>query len=72
VAREMSASEKIRITLIKRNMSIKELAKKIDTTPQKLSNKLSRDSFTFSEMSTIAEALNCELQLIMNDTGGKI
>jgi lambda repressor-like predicted transcriptional regulator len=72
VACKMSASEKIRIALVKRDVSIKELAKKINTTPQNLSNKLSRDSFTVKEMMTIADALNCELQLIMKDTGEKI
>lgn len=68
----MSASEKIRIALVKRNMSIKELAKKINVTPQNLSNKLSRDSFTVKEMTNISVVLNCELQLIMKDTGEKI
>ena len=43
-------SEKIRILLVKRKMTISELTDKIETTPQNLSNKLSRDNFTEKEM----------------------
>ena len=39
-------SEKIRILLIKRRMTMSELADKMETTPQNLSNKLNRDNFT--------------------------
>ena len=50
-------SEKIRILLIKRKMTMSELADKMETTPQNLSNKLSRDNFTEKEMKTMSGAL---------------
>ena len=56
-------SEKIRILLIKRRMTISELADKIETTPQSLSNKLSRDNFTEKEMEAMSEALGCCLNI---------
>ena len=59
-------SDKIRILLIKRKVTLSELADKIDTTPQNLSNKLSRDNFTEREMSMIADALGCKLKIIFN------
>lgn len=54
-------SEKIRILLIKRKMTMSELADKMETTPQNLSNKLSRDNFTEKEMKTMSGALGASL-----------
>ena len=67
-------SEKIRILLIKRKMTMSELAYKIETTPQNLSNKLSRDNFNEKEMTAIAQALGCKLDVSfeMNESGEKI
>lgn len=67
-------SEKIRILLIKRKMTMSELADKIETTPQNLSNKLSRDNFTEKEMKAISIALGCtvEISFILDETGEKI
>lgn len=56
-------SEKIRMLLIKRKMTMSELADKIETTPQNLSNKLSRDNFTEKEMQAISDALGCKLSI---------
>ena len=56
-------SDKIRILLIKRKMTMSELADKIDTTPQNLSNKLSRDNFNQKEMYAISKALGCKLDI---------
>ena len=67
-------SEKIRILLIKRKMTMSELADKIETTPQNLSNKLSRDNFNEKEMTAIAQALGCKLDVSfeMNESGEQI
>lgn len=67
-------SEKIRILLIKRKMTMSELADKIETTPQNLSNKLSRDNFTEKEMKTMSNALGCELCITftLDETGEQI
>ena len=59
-------SEKIRILLIKRKMTMSELADKIETTPQNLSNKLNRDNFTEKEMQLISKALACKLDILFS------
>ena len=67
-------SEKIRILLIKRKMTMSELADKMETTPQNLSNKLSRDNFTEKEMKTMSGALGCKLDISfsMDETGEQL
>lgn len=42
----MGMAKKIRTILLERDMTIKELAKKIGTNGNNLSNKLSRDNFS--------------------------
>ena len=71
----MGMSEKIRILLIKRgNLSQTELAKKLNTSPQNLNDKLKRDNFTERELQAIASALDCTFTatFTMNDTGETI
>lgn len=55
-------------------MTMSELANKIETTPQNLSNKLSRDNFTEKEMKAISGALGCKLDITftMDETGEEI
>ena len=65
----MSASKKIKQILIERNMSVKELADKLEMTPQNLSNKFFRDTFSYKEYEKIANILNCEVKTVMRDTG---
>lgn len=67
-------SEKIRILLIKRKMTMSELADKIEVTPQNLSNKLSRDNFSEKEMQEISKALGCNLNISfkMEESGEEI
>lgn len=64
-------SEKIRILLIKRKMTMSELADRMETTSQNLSNKLSRDNFTEKEMKIMSAALGCKLDITftMDETG---
>ena len=64
-------SEKIRILLIKRKMTMSELADRMETTSQNLSNKLSRDNFTEKEMKMMSAALGCKLDITftMDETG---
>lgn len=70
----MSMSEKIRIALLKRKMSITELSCSIGTSQSNLSNKLKRDNFSEKELIQIADILNCDFKgtLIMRDTGEEI
>lgn len=55
-------SEKIRILLKRKKMTITELASLIETTNQNLSNKLTRDNFSEKELQQIAEALGCRFE----------
>lgn len=70
----MSMSEKIRIALIKRKMSVTELAVAMGTSQSNLSNKLKRDNFSEKELNQIAEVLNCNFKgiFVLKDTGEEI
>lgn len=70
----MGMSEKIKIVLLKRKMTLKDLADIVGGSPQNLSGKLSRDNFSEKELTDIAEALNCdyEANFILRDTGEKV
>lgn len=67
----LSMSEKIKIMLKRRNMTLSELAEKLGQSRQNLSNKMSRDNFTEKELEAIANALNCTYfaTFTMNDSG---
>ena len=67
----MGMAIKIRIILLERNMTIKDLAEKIGTTGNNLSNKLARDNLSEKELHIIADALNCDYDGIFTfkDTG---
>lgn len=67
-------AKKIRTILLERVMTIKELAKKIGTNENNLSNKLSRDNFSENELKDIAEALDCDYDGIftLRDSGKMI
>ena len=59
----MLPSEIIRKTLEDKDITQQDLAEKIHTTKQNLSNKLSRDNFSTLELVEIADALKMQLQL---------
>lgn len=70
----MGMALKIKIILLERNMSIKELAEKLGTTGNNLSNKLARDNLSEKDLHAIAEALNCDYDGVFTfrDSGKKI
>lgn len=55
-------------------MTMSELADKMETTPQNLSNKLNRDNFTEKEMKTMSAALGCKLYITftIDETGEQL
>ena len=67
----MGMAIKIRMLLLEKKMTIKELAEKMGTNGNNLSNKLSRDNFSEKELLEIAKALNCEYKatFLTKDTG---
>ena len=64
----MAAAKIIKQLLIEREISVKELAEKLDINAQSMSNKLYRDSFSFDEVVKIADILNCDVKIITRDT----
>ena len=70
----LTMSEKIKVVLKRRGMTMGELAEKTGQTRQNLSNKMTRDNFPEKELRQIAEALDCELEsyLVMKDTGKRV
>lgn len=70
----MAMAKKVRTVLLERDMTIKELAEKIGTNGNNLSNKLARDNFSEKELREIAEALYCDYDGIftLRDSGKTI
>ena len=69
----MGSTIKIKMLLAAREMSIKDLAEKIEpkTSAQNLSQKLKRDNFSENDLHAIAKVCNAtfETSFILNDTG---
>lgn len=65
----MAASRIIKQIMIERDVSVKDLAKKLGILPQSMSNKLYRDNFSFDEVVAIANILECDVNIITRDTG---
>lgn len=70
----MAMAEKVRILLVKRKITVTDLAKRLGMSQSNLSNKLSRDNFNEKELQEIAEALNCDLNIgfTLRDTGEQV
>ena len=68
----MSMSKKIRQLLIEKDTSITKLAELLETKPQNITNKLTRDNFTEKDLKDIAKVLNCkyEAKFIIEDENG--
>lgn len=56
----MTTSNMIRTLCEKQNISLAELCRRIDQTPQNFNKKLKRGTVSFEEMMAIAEALGVE------------
>ena len=70
----MAMAEKVRILLVKRKITVTDLANRLGMSQSNLSNKLSRDNFNEKELQEIAEALNCDLDIgfTLRDTGEQV
>ena len=70
----MGMTEKIKIVLVKRNMSAAELAEKLGCSPTNLYNKFKRDNFTEKDLKEIAQVLECTFEgnFVLNDTQERI
>ena len=67
-------TEKIRIALVKHNMSVKDLAASIGCTSQNLSGKFKRDNFSEKELAEIADVMGYRFEgkFIDKETGEEI
>jgi DNA-binding Xre family transcriptional regulator len=70
----MGMSERIKIMLVKRQLSANDLAKLLNCTPTNIYNKFKRDNFSEKELSEISDKLNCDFvgRFKMRDTGEEI
>lgn len=70
----LTFSEKIKVILKRKNMTVSDLADILGTSRQNLTNKLSRDNFQEKEMLDISKKLNCTYKgiIVMNDTGEEL
>lgn len=70
----MGMSLKIRMILLERGMSIKELSDKLGYKGSNLYNKLDRDNLNEKELREIANGLNCDFDGVFTfrDTGKQV
>ena len=54
----MSISEQIKVLCVRSNISLAELARRIGTSPQSLSAKMRRESFSIADLEVIADAVD--------------
>ena len=65
----MGASKVIKQIMQEKKISVKDLAAELGINAQSMSNKLYRDKFSYDEVVNIANILNCDVKIIMRDTG---
>ncbi|MGN0394253.1 MAG: DUF6471 domain-containing protein [Coprococcus sp.] len=64
----MDGSKIIKQLMIERDISLNELAERLEIKPQSARNKLNRNSFTLSEFQKCLDVLGAELQVKTKDT----
>ena len=64
----MSASKTIKKIMLDKDISVKDLAKKLGCSSQVLSNKLYRDTFSYADYIKIASLLDCDVKTVVRDT----
>ena len=70
----LSFSEKVRIILKRKNLTIKDLANLLNISSQNLSNKFYRNNFSEKDIKQITTVLGCdyEIKIKIKDTGEEI
>lgn len=70
----LSTAKKIKILLIERDMTLAELAQRLEKSPSTLSDKMKRDNFYEKDLKQIAEVLNYKYEAVFtdNDSGKTI
>ena len=60
-------SKSLKHTLVDQDINTSELAKRINTSPQNLSQKIKRDNFSEKEMQQIDDALGVSLKILLEN-----
>lgn len=69
----MTTSEQIRVLCVRLGISLSELARRIDQTPQNFNAKLKRNTLTQEELQQIAQVLNARFeQYFLLENGEKV
>lgn len=58
----MTIAEQIKVLCVRKNISLAELARLTGQSPQNLSSKLKRESFTVSDLEKIADVVGAEFE----------
>ena len=56
----MTVSEQIKVLCVRNKISAAELARRLNKTPQNLSLKMKRGTFSIAELEKIAELVDCK------------
>lgn len=71
--RKITVSEQLKILCIKLDISISELARRCNMSPQAFSQKMKRERFTPSELKEIAKMIDCRYETsFILPTGEKV
>ncbi len=70
----MGMADKIKIVLIKKKLSVKDLSNKLGCSSANISHKFKRDNFSEKELAEIANALDCDFEagFVIRETGEKV
>ena len=68
----MSAGEKIRILMARKGITMGEMAERTGQSRQNLSNKMKRGNFSETELSAMAEVLDCTVEIRFIGKNGEI
>lgn len=67
----MTTSDMVRELCKKQNISLAEVARRIDQSPQNFNKKLKRDTLTYAELNAIADALGVNFELAFTMPSGE-
>lgn len=69
---EMTAAEKIRTLMARKNISMGDMAEKTGQSRQNLSNKMKRGNFTESDIIQMAAVIGCTVSIQFLDADGNV
>lgn len=67
----MSISEKIKLIMGRRGVTVTKLAEKMNISRQYLTKKFKNEDFTYIELEVIAELLQCDITVSFTDRASK-